>query len=80
MYDPSIDQAAAVTTYLPEDIEGTPAILLTPIATAFPIEENSRPGALLATGLLLFCAMVVMLIGGIGIAIVMVRLRNRIRG
>jgi len=67
------------STALPENYEGTPSLLLTPISTLDPNEETSKPGALFATVLLLMCGMVGMLIAGVGIAIVMVRLRTRTR-
>ncbi len=60
------------------DTEGTPALLLTPLPDLSE-DEPSKPGALLGTAILLMCGMVGMLAAGIGIATVMVRLRNRIR-
>ena len=61
------------------DTEGTPALLLTPLPTLGSKSELSKPGALFATVALLLCGMVGMLVGGIGIAVVMVRVRNRIK-
>jgi hypothetical protein len=66
-----------VTPTLEPGEGGTPAWLLTPFPTPDAAETSSRPGALLATAVLLMCGMVVMLAGGIGIAVIMVRLRNR---
>lgn len=61
------------------DTEGTPALLLTP-PVDLSQDEPSKPGALLWTALLLMCGMVGMLVAGIGIAVLMVRLRSRIKG
>jgi hypothetical protein len=58
-------------------IEGTPALLLTPLPTTTAGEGKSSPRALLLTVALLMCGMIGMLIVGIGIAMVMVRVRSR---
>jgi hypothetical protein len=75
----TLRQADATPT-IENDTEGTPAWLLTPFPTL--AESNTppaRPGALFATALLFFCGMVGMLIAGVGIAMLMVRLRTRSR-
>lgn len=62
------------------DTEGTPALLLTPLAEETSAGEGSGMRPLVLTVLLLMCGMVGMLVGGIGIAMIMVRVRNRIKG
>jgi hypothetical protein len=62
-----------------QDTAGTPALLLTPLATQPSDERPVRPGAVWATAALFMCTMIAMLIGGIGIAVVFYRLRMRMQ-
>lgn len=62
-----------------QDTAGTPALLLTPLATQPGDDRPVRPGAVWATAALFMCTMIAMLVGGIGIAIIFYRLRMRMQ-
>lgn len=51
----------------------------TPLPTLADINSSASPGSLVAVGLMLVCVMGLMLVGGVGIAILIVRIRNRVR-
>ncbi|MBE0699078.1 MAG: hypothetical protein IH586_19335 [Anaerolineaceae bacterium] len=66
-----------MTPTVEADTEGTPAWLLTPFPTQAEGNSSARPGAMVATAALFLCGMVGMLVSGVGVAVLMVRLRTR---
>jgi hypothetical protein len=71
------DSQGETTPTVEKDSEGTPAWLLTPFPTQAESNAPARPGAVVATAALFLCGMVGMLVAGVGVAVLMVRLRTR---